>query len=342
MAIKIRTVRTGRTLTDAINNAASGLSLGTPLRQIIQLKIQADGTVTNMSGGDPGVLNLGNQGEDWATVVDFDLTDLYTQGLLEQEDVSNSLTAYYVAKVIVINSEGERITSLNIPVENRHALFRVGKEITENVDQYSMIFILREKENEIDNYIGQVEDFVSSQFYGEVKESIYNFIPLLDNILVQEDVQFKTLKKPTIHIGFDGKKSPVLRATGGQRLGYKRDRFITDIELEELIPGNIDYIIFFVSYSSSVIVAVYADENRRIWVPEEVTKHSGDWVIGVGAYTDNGEEFYSDTITMVVENNFLNNEDSFDEEEYPVGSLEDKEGKIIVDSENNIIIMEVA
>ena len=264
MAIKIRTARTGRTLTDAINNAASGLSLGTPLRQIIQLKIQADGTVTNMSGGNPGVLNLGNQGEDWATVIDFDLTDLYTQGLLEKEDVSNSLITYYVAKIITINSNNERVASLNIPVENRHAFFRVGKDITENIDQYSMIFVLREKENEIDNYAGQVEDFVSSEFYGEVKESIYEFIPLLDNILVQEDVQFKTLKKPTIHIGFDSKKSPILRATGSQRLGYKRDRFITDIELEELIPGNIDYIIFFVSYSSSVVVAVYADENRRI------------------------------------------------------------------------------
>lgn len=263
MAIKIRTVRTGQTLSDAINNAASGLSLGTPLRQIIQLKIQADGTVTSMSGGNPGVLNLGNQGEDWATVVDFDLTDLYTQGLLNQEDTTDSLVSYYVAKIIVADIEGKRIESLIVPVEQKHAFFRINKPITEDTGQYRMVFVLREKENSLDNYIGEIEDFVSSEFYGEVHQSIYqNIKELHNNILIQEPVQFKTLKKPTIHVGFDSKKSPVLKSSGNQKLGYKRDRFITDMELEELVRGDLDYIIFF--GNNDLVVGVYADENRRI------------------------------------------------------------------------------
>lgn len=343
MAIKIRTVRTGQTLEDAINKAASGLSLGTPLRQIIQLKIQADGTVTNMSGGNPGVLNLGNQGEDWATVIDFDLTDLYTQGLLDREDVTNSLVMYYVAKIIVVDQDGLRVASLTVPVDDKHAFFRVGKDITEYTGRYEMIFTLQEKENEIDNYEGEIEVFVSSQFSGVVNESIYRFASeMLGNIVVQSPVQYRTLKKPTIHIGFNAQKDPILKSGESKKLGHKRDRFITDIELDELAPGALDYIVFFGNLEQDIIIGVYVDENRRLWVPEDVTWYAGQWLVGIGAYTDNGEEFYSNTITMVVENNFLNDKDSFDDDsEYPIGALEDREGKIIVDSQNNIIIMEV-
>ena len=45
------------------------------LRQIINLKIKTDGTVVNSDGSTLEILNLGNKGEDWATILHFELED---------------------------------------------------------------------------------------------------------------------------------------------------------------------------------------------------------------------------------------------------------------------------
>ena len=152
-----------------------------PLRQTINLKIKADGTVVMKDGSTPGTLNFGNQGEDWATVLLFDLDELYTSGLLKNE-VNNSekLLEYYTVTAHSKKGveEADIQTFLLKSISQNKIEFKIPKDITEETGVYHILISLTEKTNGLDNVVGVNEQFVTDVFSGMVSGSIY---PLLNS-----------------------------------------------------------------------------------------------------------------------------------------------------------------
>ena len=150
-----------------------------PLRQTINLKMKADGTVVMKDGSTPGTLNFGNQGEDWATVLLFDLDELYTSGLLKNEvSSSEKLLEYYTvtAHLKKDNDDANIQTFLLKSISQNKIEFKVPKDITQEAGEYQVLISLTEKEKDLDNVVNKIEQFVSGVFFGVVVESAYQIL----------------------------------------------------------------------------------------------------------------------------------------------------------------------
>lgn len=277
-----------------------------PLRQIINLKVKATGEIIPSAGGELGTLFLGNQYEDSATVLHFDLEDLYLRGLFNREvnDYYTSLNTKYRPRLFVLNPNGEKIAFDFDGVD-----FYVPYELTKVPGEYKLLYTLKEREWENLGNANAVEDFVSEEFYGNV-----NKVPLLDatktETIETEDIEISTLKKPTIHLRLNEKKKLTLHEVSGTKLGHAQDKFITDIKISGLSADlSITYSLYFINRELDFAVRAVADSNDRLWTPSLVTKHAGTYDLIVSAETENGEQFYSDAIQMKVIANFLDEDD---------------------------------
>lgn len=301
------------------------------LRQTIELKIKADGTVVNSDGSTLEFIELGNYGEDWATMIHFDLSELYQQGRLGNE-VTDDVKLYerYEPKIhfkhviTAATEETEEEVYIN-NVDFNGVFFAVPEALTMYVGEYELVYTLKERRGWLDNIAQKKEFFVSSVFKGNVKESLfdyYEWAPILDSVFVQH----QTLKKPSIEIGFDDKKRPIIEENGGQRLGYECDRYITDISVKAS-SNVLESAILYVINGSPLVVN--CDANHKAWVPEEVTQHAGLYKMMICMWSENGGVFFSDTFEMEVVENFLN------KEEYWTSS--ENEGNVILDSSGKVI-----
>ena len=277
-----------------------------PLRKTINLKIKADGSVVNADGTMLTTLNLGVQGDDRATIIHFDLEDLYIRGLLrnEMDSYANNLTEHY-QPIIYCQLDDDTIQKYEF--DGVH--FYIPSTLSSNTKNVKLLYTLKElyrgEENK-DNITEEIEDFVSAEIRGSFD---YNMLlPFLDdaNIYNEIEVKHETLKKPTIYLNFNAKKALEIDSIGGQSLGYAQDRKITDIQLSGLYADEeISYIVYFYNPDIEGIIGAVADKNDKLWIPVEITQNAGNYTILVYAATTNGEEFYSNTIQMKVVENFL-------------------------------------
>jgi hypothetical protein len=311
------------------------IGLDSALRQVINLKIKADGMVVNSDGSILETINLGNQGEDWVTIIHFDLTELYEEGHLGNE-ITNDVKLYerYDAQLYfkyvtiktfealdgtIITQEEEHISS----VDFNGVDFAVPSELTQHVGEHELIYTLREKRIDIDNIIPKKEMFISSTFKGDVKESLisyYNNAESFDPIVVKEE----TLKKSSIRIQFDEEKRPVIQEDGNQRLGFECDSYITDIVFEGLKPLYSSAILFVKEGNASLVVC----NNNQTWIPRKITNSAGVYKMMICAWDEFGAQFLSDTFEMEVVENFLAYNDGL----YPIEG-----NSIVLDAEGRII-----
>ena len=235
------------------------------LRQTIELKIKADGTVVNSDGSTLELIELGNHGEDWATMIHFDLSELYQQGRLGNE-VTDDVKLYeryepkiHFKHIITAATEETEEEAYIDNVDFNGVSFAVPKELTQYIGEYELIYTLKERRGWLDNIVQKKEFFVSSVFKGNVKESLYDYYdlaPVLDSVFVQH----QTLKKPSIEISFNDKKRPIIEEGGSQRLGYECDRYITDISIKA--PSNaLERAILYVIEESPLLVVCDADHK---------------------------------------------------------------------------------
>ena len=280
-----------------------------PLRQVINLKVKATGEITDGKGTPIENLFLGNQYEDAATVIHFDLEDLYLRGLFSNEatDFYTTLSTKYRPRLFFLTPQGDKIAFDFNGVD-----FYVPYDVTQLNGEYRILYTLKERDWEGENKgnTGQaVEDFVSDEFYGFVNE-----VPLLDEskttTIQVEELELNTLKKPTIHLALNERKQIELRQVGGKILGHAQDKYITDVKLSGLTADlTITYSLYFINREKDFAVRSIANSNDKVWIPSLVTKNAGVYDLVVAAETNNGEQFYSNVINMEVKSNFLDEND---------------------------------
>lgn len=239
-----------------------------PLRQVINLKVKATGQITDGNSVPVGKLFLGNQYEDAATVIHFDLEDLYLRGLFSNEatDFYTTLNTKYRPRLFFLTPQGDKFAFDFNGVD-----FYVPYDITELNGDYKIIYTLKEKNWETDedgnpqgNTGEAIEDFVSEEFYGYVNE-----VPLLDEsktITIQnEELLSRTLKKPTIHLTLNEKKKVEVKQIGGKLLGHAHDKYITDVKLSGLTADlDIVYSLYFINREEDFAVRSIANLSDKV------------------------------------------------------------------------------
>ena len=105
------------------------------LRQTIELKIKADGTVVNSDGSTLELIELGNYGEDWATVIHFDLSELYQQGRLGNE-ITDDVKLYerYEPKIHFKHVITEATEEIEEEAYIDNVDFKVIKDVVDTVE----------------------------------------------------------------------------------------------------------------------------------------------------------------------------------------------------------------
>lgn len=272
------------------------------------IKIHNNGTVSSN-----GVLNLGRVGDQMATVINIDTTDL----------VWNSLSGVYLYDayqplLVFQNTNGGE----NISIEFEGNYFSVPESITSTATTYNIIYILKERTEEEEEYEGNVgpeddstyqEVFVSQPFSGVVHDSLKSFIaePILlsNNLVMAENI---ALQKPQINIDWNGKTGLTISQSV---LGEKFDRLITPLVVTNF-PNNRSYPngtyeIFFIKDN---IQYKYQTTSAplKLWIPAEITSVVGTWNIGVhyvNSVDSPSVEAYSNLIVATVQDNFLIQED---------------------------------
>ena len=230
-----------------------------------------------------------------------------------------------------------------ISIEFEGNYFSVPESITSTATTYNIVYVLKEKTEEAEEYSGNVgpesdstyqEVFVSQPFSGVVHDSLKSHITeptlLSNNLAMAENV---ALQKPQINIDWSGKTGLTISQSV---LGEKFDRLITPLAVNNF-PNNRSYPsgvyeIFFIKgdiqYKYQTISA-----PLKLWIPAEITSVVGTWNIGVH-YIDSVDspsvEVYSDLITTTVKDNFLNQDDlTLDETQSLWVDLIDENGEVL-------------
>lgn len=270
-----------------------------PLRKTIDLKVKADGTIVTPNGQQLPVLDLGMQGDCWATVLRFDLQELYLKGFLQNktDNLDEVFSDYYYATLHVLLVDGETVINIDFDGVN----FYVPEEITQQSGTLKFIYTLKEIDDQ-GNHPEIAENFVSSEFTGTISANG------ISDVEIEEVEEFKnevtTFKKPSVHLMFDDNKILKLNTVGGSRLGYAQDSYITDVKVSGLAGDTpITYTIYFIG--ESVKVGVTLNSENRTWIPSKVTQSVGEYQVIVHAATDNGEQMISNPVKLEVVSNFL-------------------------------------
>lgn len=274
-----------------INNSTSNITI--PLRQFINLKVKADGTITTPSGEPCPRLNLGTRGEGSATVLCFDIQDLYWKGFIKNQneiDDTKDILTFYQPVISALLPNGTVVDSIDFDGVN----LKLSEDFTDQNGQIKLIYKLKNKDN-TENFL-----FISSEFVGVI-ETTYD----IDNIEESEDeYESENLKKPSIHLIFDENKELKLDTIGAQFLGYEGDRKVTNISVSGLTADlPISYSVFFIG--NSVSRKIVLDDNNYGVVPSEITSTAGYYSIVVHAATENGELLISNPVKMQVIENWL-------------------------------------
>lgn len=295
---------------DTSFNSVPASKIVLPLRKTINLKIKADGTIMNEDGSSLSVLDLGMQGDDCATILHFDLEDLYISGLLRYEvDASTQLLTDYYTPVLYCEIDGDNSNLMGIEFDGVN--FYVPSELSSVSQNIKFLYVLKELYRGVDNadnIPNEIEAFVSSEFKGKFQKNL--LLKMIDLIEIKNPIENEsvTLKKPTINLIFDKDKQLKIDSVGNQRLGYAQDNLITDITIGGLHADEpITYTVFFWNVDNYGIVGATANAEDRLWIPQEVTQFFGVYNIMVHAATENGEQLYSNIIKMEVVRNFLHN-----------------------------------
>ena len=296
-----------------------------PLRRVIDLSIDGAGAVT-LNGKKPDVLDLGNVGDDWATVLRFNVN-------VNDSPSASLLQNYHGFLYGRYSYDGKNWINLSQPLISSYSnVFYIPYDgVTDGDCQYEFVYVL--KENKIGNIDDEEEIFVSEVFKGLVKPSLYYH--LLNNSEIIDPIPSTTtslLKRSVVIKINDTTKNVVIDASGKDNLGYECDRYVNRIVVDGFESGVERGVYFYKpenieTNEKEVSILAIADEDSkgvyRVWIPPQVTNNAGEYQMMVVAYDDNGAEFYSDTFKMKVIENFLS--DSM----FPQGR--------ILDSENNII-----
>jgi hypothetical protein len=114
-----------------------------PLRQVINLKVKATGEITDGKGTRIEKLFLGNQYEDSATVIHFDLEDLYLRGLFSNEatDFYTTLSTKYRPRLFFLTPQGDKIAFDFNGVD-----FYVPYDVTQLNGEYKILYTLKERD----------------------------------------------------------------------------------------------------------------------------------------------------------------------------------------------------
>lgn len=297
------------------------------IRQLITIKIQADGTI-NASNVD-----LGNQGDDGVTILYFDISDFIN----DPEPFKNRYQP-------VIISRGISGTSQTFDFDGKY--FYVPNGITRNAGVYDLVYAIWEKNEDDGDTSGNTENlssakeiFTSSVFTGIVKPTNFGLISEDEPETLSTVVETSFIK-PKRQISYLGK------VKDNNLLGYKLDQYITFLELYETHADLESYVVYFTGYvktqaGDSVIQTkgYYFDSAYKCWVPPLVTDNPGDWQVMIIGYSDNGYEFVSDVFIMKVIDNKLVDDSELDTDALSNVPLLEQTQLALADSEGNPILV---
>ena len=285
MAITIKTNKIGR------SSYSSGYAGSFGIRQEINIKVQADGTISTSN------LNLGNQGDDGVTLIRFDISGLVNKpNFFKNNDRYQPLIIHrYKGKATTFDFDGEE--------------FFISSDITAGAgnDEYT------------ENLPTKNEIFTSSIFRGEVKQTNYPHV-IQPDVELKMDLAVETdqfFRKPAKQISYKGHMLD--GAAHKNLLGYTLDKHTTFLELKETHPDLTYYMVYFTGYVEEMqdgvtqqvlkTIGVGFDENLRCWVPEEMTQVAGAKQLMVVGFDEIGSEYFSDVFVMTVEDNKITEED---------------------------------
>ena len=260
------------------------------IRETYQITIQANGTINDYN------INLGNQGDDGVTILDFDISKLKNVPLNTEN--KEELRNRYQPVIICRNSMG---VSQTFDFDGKY--FYVPNAITKNAGTYKLVYAIRENEKDTteggesteEKVEGYTEIFTSSIFTGVVKPTNYSLISF-DEPEILPSVKTTSLVKPAIKIKLKGSISN----------GYDTDSYVVyftgTVILENGVVEQITQGYYFERDDN--------DGSYKCWVPPIVTANPGIWELMIIGYTTEGHEYVSDVFTMpVVDNELVNNDD---------------------------------
>ena len=208
------------------------------IRETHKITIQANGTISAYN------INLGNQGDDGATILDFDISKLKNVPLNTEN--KEELRNRYQPVIICRNSMG---VSQTFDFDGKY--FYVPNAITKNAGTYKLVYAIRENEEDTteggesteENVEGYTEIFTSSIFTGVVYETNYSLISF-DEPEILPSVKITSLVKPAIKIKLKGSISN----DSNNLLGYKLDKYMSYLQLQDGFSNGYDtdsYVVYF-------------------------------------------------------------------------------------------------
>lgn len=270
-------------------------------------------------------INLGNQGDDWATCIECVIQEwekLSTEDYLQR----------YSMHLVFIDTNG---THTALPLI-RNKFIYIPQAITAQAGEYKMVLVVSElttddNDSTQEQALNEREVFTSQLFTGRVAPTLYPVIQEFHKKFDPTDL----LQAPAVNLYSTSLSKPLinLHATRGelkpisQPLGYLYDRFITPIEISTEWAQGVNqfdaillyFISNFSSTETSVIgvlaysvlpdLAVNNDSPVLIWVPEAVTQYATTWQMVMVGIDESGAEWYSNTITGQVIDNSLQTTD---------------------------------
>ena len=287
----------------------------TAIRETHKITIQANGTINESN------IELGNQGDDGVTILDFDISKLKNVPLNTEN--KEELRNRYQPVIICRNSMG---VSQTFDFDGKY--FYVPNAITKNAGTYKLVYAIIENENDTaesgksteENVEGNTEVFTSSIFTGIVKPTNYSLISF-DEPEILPSVKTTSLVKPAIKIKLKGSISN----NSNNLLGYKLDKYMSYLQLQDGFSNDYDtdsYVVYFTGTATlengmveQITQGYYFerddnDGSYKCWVPPMVTANPGIWELMIIGYTTEGHEYVSNVFTMpVVDNELVNNDD---------------------------------
>lgn len=292
------------------------------IRQLISIKIQADGTVNTSN------VNLGNQGDDGVTVLYFDISDFIN----DPEPFKDRYQPVIISRDASGNSQ-------TFDFDGKY--FYVPNGITRSAGVYDLVYAVWERNTNNGNVSSATEIFTSSIFTGIVKPTNFGLISQEEPETLPAVLQ-GSFRKPKREISYLGK----VKEKESNLLGYKLDQYITFLELYEKHADLQFYVVYFTGYvktesgNSVIQTKGYCfDDNGRCWAPPVVTDNPGDWQVMIIGYSDNGYEFVSDVFVMKVIDNKLVNDSDLDADALSDVPLLEQTQLALADSEGRPILV---
>lgn len=318
----------------------------TPKTNAEAIGFTRDTTITIENNGEVLVkpIDLGYQGDNHATTLVFDISKLKE---------NNADSSGYTDAVIFYNPK--YVPDPNDPMNHSITIacqdhnLSVPLEITQVPGTWSMIYIIYEPDQEggldgnVEDYVGGdsskplgQEIFVSQTFTGTVKPSLYQYLKDFDSSKVNAAIQstgVNRISKKAILTSWDAKNMSV----NSDLLGYKYDAWITQVDFTSLLNiGKIsqykDSSEVFMAFkgdikegdgSTSTKIIVYnTEDDFCAWVPSVITQNPGKWEMCAFVQNNlNSVVSYTNSVNMIVRENFLTANDLQIDDEYALVSV---------------------